>query len=392
MRFARMLVLVSLAALVAVPAAWALRFTDDSFNMPVGTVGVPYSKQFQGAGGCGPGLPYQYKILNGGLPPGLSLSKSGLISGTPTQAGSWSFWVELSDEDPPSQAWCLPGKAEREFTINIIAGLTITNSSTPPGTVGTAYSVDLNADGGGTQSWSVVSGALPAGLSIDAGSGVISGTPSQAGSFAFSVRVSDGTRSNTKAFTINVATPLTLAAPKVPLAEVGMATAFSLKLAAAGGNGTNTWTIAGSLPQGVQFTPPVAPATEATIAGTPAAAGSFTVKVTVADSDGRTQSIDVPIEVASHVAVTTKRLPLLKAGRILSAKLRTTGGAGTVTWKVTSGKFPHGIRLDRTTGTISGSAKRGGVYRFTVEAKDELGVTATQTLVLTVKAAPQKKR
>src|SRR6476620_10645696 len=84
MRFTKILVLVAVAALVIAPAAFALRFTDDSYNTPTGETGKGYSFQFHGAGGCGPALPYQYKMLAGSLPPGLSLSSSGLISGTPT--------------------------------------------------------------------------------------------------------------------------------------------------------------------------------------------------------------------------------------------------------------------------------------------------------------------
>src|SRR5436309_9725181 len=101
MRFSRVLLLVSLLALVVVPSALAIRFTDDSYNMPTGVVGQSYSKQFNGAGGCGPALPYQYSLINSALPPGLSMSSSGLISGVPSQAGSWSFWVDLSDQNPP---------------------------------------------------------------------------------------------------------------------------------------------------------------------------------------------------------------------------------------------------------------------------------------------------
>ncbi|MGH6901084.1 MAG: Ig domain-containing protein, partial [Geminicoccaceae bacterium] len=108
-----------LAALVVVPSAAAIRFTDDSYFVPAGVVGSPYSHQFKGDGGCGPALPYQFRILNGGLPPGLALASSGFISGTPTQAGSWSFWVELSDQDPPSASWCRSAKSEREFTIEV---------------------------------------------------------------------------------------------------------------------------------------------------------------------------------------------------------------------------------------------------------------------------------
>ena len=71
MRFTRILLLVSLLALVVTPIALALRFTDDSYNWAVGETGKPYTKQLAGAGGCGPALPYQYRVLPGSaLPPG----------------------------------------------------------------------------------------------------------------------------------------------------------------------------------------------------------------------------------------------------------------------------------------------------------------------------------
>ena len=86
MRFTRITLLSALVALVVVPAALAIRFTDDSFNIPPAYVGQPYTKQFDGRGGCGPALPYQYTIIGGALPPGLSLSLSGLISSNDTFA------------------------------------------------------------------------------------------------------------------------------------------------------------------------------------------------------------------------------------------------------------------------------------------------------------------
>ena len=164
MRFTRSLIVVALVALLVVPAALALRFTDDSYNLPVGNVGEAYTHWFRGDGGCGPALPYQFRILSGSLPPGLSLRKDGLVSGMPTDSGSWSFWVELSDENPPSASWCVPVTSQREFTIKVVGGapaappLTITTSSAGPGTVGVPYALGLTAEGGGTQTWSVVAG------------------------------------------------------------------------------------------------------------------------------------------------------------------------------------------------------------------------------------------
>src|SRR5947208_2108140 len=152
------------AALVLTSAAWAIRFTDESYFTPAGTVGAPYSFTFTGAGGCGPALPYQFTIIGGSLPPGLGLALSGLVSGTPTQAGSYSFWVNLSDQNPPSADWCRPAQSQREFTIVIngsggaptpppapAVAPSITTAGLPEASVGSSYSTSFAASGGGSQ-------------------------------------------------------------------------------------------------------------------------------------------------------------------------------------------------------------------------------------------------
>ena len=141
-RFAWTVLVVLLLALVIVPNAAALRFTDDSRVPPAGAVGSRYFHQFVGHGGCGPALPYQFRILNGSLPPGLSLASNGLVSGTPTQGGRWSFWVELSDQDPPSADWCTPRKSEEEFTINVGAKGTVPDAAGPAASGGGGFSAN----------------------------------------------------------------------------------------------------------------------------------------------------------------------------------------------------------------------------------------------------------
>jgi hypothetical protein len=106
-------------ALVFVPSALAIRFTDDSFQVPKAAVGSYYTHQFRGEGGCGPALPYQFTILSGALPTGLTLAPDGFVSGVPTRGGNFSFWLELSDQDPPSASWCRPAKSQRLFTIDV---------------------------------------------------------------------------------------------------------------------------------------------------------------------------------------------------------------------------------------------------------------------------------
>src|SRR5262249_9384861 len=188
-----------------------------------------------GAAGCGPALPYQYSILSGALPPGLSLSKAGVISGVPTAAGNYSFWVLLSDENPPSASWCVPSTAEREFTIHISSGINILqNSLSPKGAfINQPYSFQLTTDNpaaGGT--WSVISGALPAGLTLNSTTGQISGSPTAAGDYTFRIQISDGVRSDAETYTLTVVQPLAIGA--VPnAAEIGVA--YSATPGATGG-------------------------------------------------------------------------------------------------------------------------------------------------------------
>jgi Putative Ig domain len=116
------------------------------------------------------------------------LSASGMISGTPTQAGQFSFGVRVTDSSNPSQT------ASGSFTINVatqVIPLSIITASLPNGTVSSPYSTAVAATGGTTPyTWALASGALPTGLSLSP-SGAISGTPTQEGQFSFSVRVAD---------------------------------------------------------------------------------------------------------------------------------------------------------------------------------------------------------
>jgi hypothetical protein len=160
----------------------------------------------EGSGGT---TPYSWSISSGALPAGLTLAAaSGTISGTPTTAGSFSFTAKVTDSTAPTAQ-----TATKSFTLTIaaaVAPVQITTSSVPSGQVGTAYTTTLAANGGTTPySWSIGSGALPAGLTLAAASGTISGTPTTAGSFSFTAKVTDSTaptaQTATQSFSITVA-------------------------------------------------------------------------------------------------------------------------------------------------------------------------------------------
>ena len=114
------------------------------------------------------------------MPPGLNLSSSGQLSGTPTQAGSFNFYIEVTYTCCGSST--VNGPYQERITINIVAGLAIQQPSLPTMVTGTPFSQQLTASGGGTQTWTVASGALPTGLAL-ASNGLISGTPTAPGRY-----------------------------------------------------------------------------------------------------------------------------------------------------------------------------------------------------------------
>ncbi|MBL9134060.1 MAG: putative Ig domain-containing protein, partial [Verrucomicrobiaceae bacterium] len=146
-----------------------------------GIVGTSYSQPLSASGGT---APYLWSRISGTLPPGLSLSTNGILSGTPTQATTASFTVEARDAFN-----CV---ITRTYTLTVnCPAITITPSSLPAGYLAAAYSQQLTATGGtGPYTWQTIAGSPPAGLSLNS-SGLISGNPTAYGSAAFTVRVTD---------------------------------------------------------------------------------------------------------------------------------------------------------------------------------------------------------
>ncbi|MFC1845877.1 Ig domain-containing protein [Chloroflexota bacterium] len=149
--------------------------------------------------------PCSWVITSGALPPGLALSPtSGSISGTPSAAGIYPFFVTVTDNTTLTSP-------QQGFSITIAQPpLTIVTSSMPQGKEGTSYSVSLTATGGTyPYNWTILSGTLPSGLSLSATTGVITGAPAigTAGSSSFIVGVTDSSTpaiSGQKSFTIYI--------------------------------------------------------------------------------------------------------------------------------------------------------------------------------------------
>ena len=147
-----------------------------------GTVGVAYTNTLTATGGS---TPYAWSLVGGSLPAGLSLSPSGIISGTPASGGSSNFTVRVTD----AKGFL----SEKALSVTITAPLMITTTSPlPVATKRVAYRVTLAATGGSSPyTWTIASGKLPTGLSLNSSRGVISGKAGKAGVLTFTVKVTD---------------------------------------------------------------------------------------------------------------------------------------------------------------------------------------------------------
>ena len=176
----------------------AAPLTIMTVSLPSAQVGVPYSQTLQASGGT---TPYSWSISAGSLPAGLTLTSAGVISGSPTAAGTANFTVAVTDANSSSDTQAL------SLTV-AAAPLVITTTSLADGQVGIAYSQTLQASGGTPPyTWSISAGSLPPGLTLNASTGVISGTPTSSGTFSFTVKVTDSEKpvqSATKALSITI--------------------------------------------------------------------------------------------------------------------------------------------------------------------------------------------
>jgi len=339
-------------------------------TLPNAAVGTAYSQTLAATGGT---APYGWAVTAGSLPLGLTLGAgTGVISGTPTLPGSATFTVTATDSTKTT--------GQAAFTLVVSGPVTITTTSLPDATIGTAYSQTLAAAGGTTPyTWSITTGTLPAGLTLAASTGVISGTPTAAATSSFTVTVTDaGGVTAKQALSIATAAALTVTPATLPAAVVG--TAYTQKFTAAGGKAPYTFALTGTLPAGFTFT-----ASTATIAGTAAAAESGSFTITVTDASSRTVSLPLTLTAsAAPLTITPTTLPTASVGVAYSQVLTAAGGIAPYTFALTLGTLPAGFTFSATTHTISGIATAAESGNFTISVTDSAGTTVNDGLTLIV--------
>ncbi|HZO56537.1 MAG TPA: IPT/TIG domain-containing protein [Bryobacteraceae bacterium] len=340
-----------------------------------GLIGTAYTQALSVAGGT---APYQFVLASGNFPPGLSLDpNTGAITGTPVEAGSYNFTIQVTD--------AAGFVATRQFNLVIARSVSIsTDANLPTGAVGLAYSVQLNATGGVPpySNWRVTTGSLPPGISLNASTGQLTGTPTTTGSFAFLVEVRDSSgQTATKGFTlvINAGVSITSTA-QPPTAIVG--TPFQFALTAAGGTQPYTWSIlTGSLPPGLTLNP-----ANGTIAGTPTTVGTFGVTIEVKDAPGQTARAPFTFEVVTGLSITNPAaLPAATARVAYTTVFQAAGGTGPYSnWRIVTGSVPAPLILNSSTGELAGTPATPGDYAFTIAVNDSATRTVSKAFTLTV--------
>lgn len=299
--------------------------------------------------------PIAWSISNGNLPAGVTLSSAGVISGTPTASGAYSFTARAADSNGRSATKPMNGTVHQEMAI---AAVTV-----PDGYAGSALAnVQLSASGGkAPYIWAVQSGTLPAGITLSA-TGLLSGTPTTAGTSTFTIEVADAnSKVANRQISMNVNGALAIAS-NLP-ASVLTRSAVSSDVVVTGGKAPFTIAVdPATLPTGLSFS-------GNKIVGTPTVVGSKTVAYSVVDANGKTASRSQPVTVnagtisatmtAGNGSVTLQQFFNASDWTDVNVNKQITLPAGSVRGSTTAG----------STAVTIGTSAWGGALTFNVNGE-----------------------
>ncbi|NLR98027.1 autotransporter outer membrane beta-barrel domain-containing protein, partial [Rhizobium sp. P38BS-XIX] len=417
-----------------------------------------YSETLTASGGISP---YSFAVTTGSLPAGLTLSPSGLLSGTPTGAATTNFTVTATDSstgtgpytqskayslvttaNPPvagnTTAAVAANSSANPVTLNLTGGtatavaiatapshgtaiasgtaiaytpnpgyvgsdsftytasnidgtsaaatvsvtinaptLSIGPASLPAAAIAASYNATVTASGGTSPySYAVTAGSLPAGLSLNASTGAIIGSPTAGGVFNFTITATDSSIGTGAPFTVSIAYSLNVAAPTMSISPPTLpsgtiAALYNETVTASGGSTPYSYAVsAGALPAGLTLN-----TSTGEIAGTPTAGGNFNFTITATDSStgtGAPYTASRPYTLtiaAPTLSVTPSTLPGAALNVAYSQPLTASGGTSPYSYAVTAGALPQGLTLS-SGGLLSGTPTSAGTFNFTVSATD----------------------
>ena len=263
--------------------------------------------------------------------------------------------------------------------------ISLSPGSLSNGTVNSAYSTTLSASGGmAPYTYSISSGSLPPGLSLNTGTGGVSGTPSAHGTFPVTVTATDSNSATGSiayslvivaqapiAGAVNATVSANSSANPITLNLTGgSATSVAVASAASHGNATASGT-------SIRYTP------------TPGFSGSDSFTYTATNTSGTSSPATVTLTISAPTLVLTPAsLGAGTAGTAYSATLSASGGTAPYSYSISSGSLPAGLSLDTASGLISGTPSSNGTANLTITATDSNGAIGSQAYSIAIAAVP----
>lgn len=346
--------------------------------LPDGLAGSPYQQALRATGGPGPFI-WSWGDATASPIPGLTLSETGVLSGTPTRPGAYNFLLRVagpaSSEARPATRSCT--LVVRQTTV----APTIQACPQESGTAGSPYEGAAMISGGAAPWRWLAAGALPNGVTFSA-DGKLSGIPGAPGVYPYTLVATDQAGRTVQAdCRLSIVAPVIQIQTACPLPTVQTGESMAVALAATGGEAPYLWSISGSLPLGVTLRP------DGTIAGAANEGGVSRFLLTVRDKNGLFASKTCTLSaLRAPFSITSCPLPDAQIGQPYSRNLTTTGGADPLVWTAETA-LPKGLSI-YSTGRIAGTPSAPGDNAFRLRVTDGAGNSSTHECTLFVRPEP----
>jgi hypothetical protein len=299
--------------------------------------------------------------------------------------GAWAAYGQTSIT--PSQ---LPNSTGCSLPFASAASITCITSNQ---SYSAQFGVNLTPNGGLNPTWTLATGSIPSGLTLDSGTGLFHGTPTSVGVYSFTVNVTyanintivpSGTytiASESSALTV-AQTPLHAGAVGVPFAAQQFSATGGFPFISGTSTASYKWSFGvGSTPDGLVIDPDTG-----IVSGTPTSPGVFSVTIGAIDAlgDGAVYRTALTVTGNSVVSITnSSTLPAGAVGTFYSQQITAIGGTSPYTFTLVSGALPPGLSLS-SAGLISGTPTTNGTLTFSITATDATALNTTANFSLTI--------